>query len=215
MDKRMNNMELLRRIAPRVLVSVVAPILVYQLIRSSVDSDVIALAIGAAVPVVWTLGRFALTRKVDPVGVVSTVGFAIGITVAWLSGGSPLALELRDAVPTGLLGLVCVVSVLVRRPLHLVVLRLLAKRNPAVAKLPSAHTASLTTALLGVTLLVHAAALTVLALNVPVSTYVGLSKLVGWTIIGAGLAVIFWYGRRNAAIGKPVTSGYPIGARNE
>jgi hypothetical protein len=66
-----------------------------------------------------------------------------------------------------------------------------------------------------VTLLVHAAALTVLALNVPVSTYVGLSKLVGWTIIGAGLAVIFWYGRRNAAIGKPVTSGYPIGARNE
>lgn len=207
------NREMWRRLAPRLLASIVAPVVVYQLIRSSVDSDLVALAISAAVPVVWTLGRLAVTRTIDPVGVLGTVGFGIGITVAWLSGGSPLALELRDAVPTGLLGLVCVVSVLVRRPLYLVVMRLVARRRPT--PLPTTRTATVVTAVIGATLLTHAAALTVLALNVPVGTYVGLSKVVGWSIIAAGLAGIFWYRRRNAAIGKPVTSGYPIGARNE
>src|ERR1700754_2312113 len=101
----MDNREMWRRLAPRVLVSIVAPVIVFELIRSSVGSDLTALAIGAAVPVAWTLGRLAVTRKVDPVGVVGTAAFGIGLLVVWLSGGNPLALELRDAVPTGLLGL--------------------------------------------------------------------------------------------------------------
>jgi hypothetical protein len=201
--------ELWRRLAPPVLVSIVVPVIVYQSIRSSVDSDLVALAISAGVPVVWTLGRLAVTRKLDPIGVLGTLGFGIGLTVAWLSGGSPLALELRDAVPTGLLGLVCVISVLVRRPLHLVAMRLVAKRRPT--PLPSTHTATVITSVIGGTLLVHAAALTVLALNVPVGTYIGLSKVVGWSIIGLGAAGIMWFRHH----GKPLTSGYPIGAPNE
>jgi hypothetical protein len=49
-----------------VLISAVAPIIVYQLTKSSVDSSVTALAIGAAVPVVWPPGRLAVPREVPP-----------------------------------------------------------------------------------------------------------------------------------------------------
>lgn len=200
------NKETWRRFAPRVLVSIVAPVIVFQLIRSSVDSDLIALAISAAVPVVWTLGRLAVTRKVDPVGVVGTAAFGIGLLVAWLSGGSPLALELRDAVPTGLLGLVCLVSVLVNRPLHLVVQRVLAKRKGAELPQAATQTSTVITVVVGATLLVHMVVLVVLALNVPVGTFVGLSQLVGWSIIGAGLAVVLWYRRRTGVTTAATTS---------
>ncbi|HEX5405703.1 MAG TPA: VC0807 family protein [Pseudonocardiaceae bacterium] len=194
------NKQLLRSFGPRLLVTIVAPVLVYQLIQSSVDNDVVALAIGAAVPVVWTLGRLASTRKVDPLGVVSTIGFAVGITIAWLSGGNPLALELRDAVPTGLIGLACVISVLVGRPLYLLMLRFLAKRRPDAGPVP-VRSATVITEVIGITLVVHAVVLVVFALNVSVSTYVGTSQLIGWLIIGAGVAVIAWYRRRTRSLG--------------
>jgi hypothetical protein len=196
-----------RRLAPGALVSVVAPVIVFQLIRSSVDSDLIALAISTAVPVLWTLGRLAVTRKVDPVGVLGIAGFGVGIAVAWMSGGSPLALELRDAVPTGLLGLVCLGSLVVHRPLYQVGLRLLAKRQPGTT-VPevTTRTSTVITAVVGATLMIHAAVLTVLALDVPVGSYVGLSRLIGWPIIAAGVGLAMWYRRRITATTPATTS---------
>jgi hypothetical protein len=186
-------MALLRGLLPSIAVNAVAPVAVYESVRSSVDSDVIALALGAAVPVAWTLGRLLIQRKIDPIGILSTGIVGIGLLIAWLSGGSPLALELRDAVPSGLIGLACLVSVLLRRPLHLVVLRLLGRRIPA-----QVHTSTVVTALIGGTLLVHATVLVMLALSTSTSTYVGLSQPVGWAIIAAGVAITLWYRRRAA-----------------
>jgi hypothetical protein len=180
-----------RRIGPSLVISIVAPVLVYELIRSTVDSDAVALAIGAGAPVLWTLGRLAITRVVDVIGVVGCGLYGIGLLVVWLSGGSPLALELRDAVPTGLVGLACLVSVLVRRPLHAVVLRLAGRPNR-----PTSRFSFVVTTLIGGTLVVHALALIALALSLPTGTYVGLSQPVGLAIIAAGVAVLFWYRHR-------------------
>jgi hypothetical protein len=188
---------LLRRSVPSIAVSAVVPVVIYEAIRSSVDSDVTALAIGAAAPVAWTLGSLLVRRKLDLIGLVSTGIVGVGLLVAWLSGGNPLALELRDVVPTGLIGLACVVSVLIRRPLHAVVFRLLGKRDVAV------RTSNVVTSVLGGTFLVHAAALTVLALSTVTSTYVALSQPIGWGIIAAGVALVLWYRHRMAAGSGP------------
>lgn len=191
----------LQRIAPSVLVSVVAPIVVYALVRSSVDSDAVAFAIGAAVPVAWTLGRFAVRRKVDPIGVFGVAAFVVALVVTLLTGGSPLALEMRDSVPTGVLGIAFLVSVLVGRPLNLVLLRFFGRWQPKLAeRARTAPTgfASVLSTMIGVLLLVHAAVLIGLALSVSTATYLGISQPVGLAILAVGGAVVFWY-RKTAA----------------
>jgi hypothetical protein len=187
----------LRRLVPSIAVNAVAPVVIYEVVRSSVDSDVTALAIGAAAPVAWTLGSLLIRRKLDVIGLLSTGIVGVGLLIAWLSGGNPLALELRDAVPAGLIGLACLVSLLLRRPLHQVLFRLLGRQNVA------ARTSTVVTALLGVTLIVEAAALVVLALTTVTSTYVALSQPIGWGIIGVGVALAMWYRHRMTEASGP------------
>ncbi|HEX3648336.1 MAG TPA: hypothetical protein VHV49_07900 [Pseudonocardiaceae bacterium] len=171
--------------------NIVVPIVVFELIRSTVDNDTLSLAIGAAVPLLWTLGRLAGSRVVDPIGVVGVALYGVGLLVVWLTGGSPLGLELRDAAPTGLIGLACLGSVLVRRPLVVPVLRLF-RRTATLSR----HAATMITVLLGATLVTHAAALTVLALSMSVNGYIAVHQLVGLPIVAVGVAGIWWYRRR-------------------
>lgn len=181
---------LYRRTGPGVLINILAPIVVFELIRSEVDNETLSLAIGAAVPLLWTLGRLAVARVVDPVGVVGVALYGAGLLVVWLTGGSALGLELRDAAPTGLIGLACLGSALVRRPLVVPLLRLF-RRTATIGR----HAATVITALLGVTLLTHAAALTALALSLPVDGYVAVHQVVGLSVVAAGAAGIWWYRR--------------------
>ena len=191
---------------PSIVVSLGAPIAVFTLVRSSVDSDTTAFAIGAAVPLLWTLGRFAVSRKVDPIGVFGVVTYGLALLVTWLTGGSPLALELRDAVPTGLLGLACLVSLLVRRPLVHVLLRFAGRWNPALAERArrSEGTAGAVTLMVGVLLVVHAGVLCALAFTLPTAAFLGVHQPVGWAILAVGVAGILWYRRRHPALPEAV-----------
>jgi hypothetical protein len=159
---------------------------VYELVRPSVHNTV-ALAMGLAVPASWTLARWLVRRRVDPIGLVSALSFAVACLVSALSGGNPLILELKDPVLTGALGMACLVSILLRRPLQLAVLRPLASRNSlaraAVADPARTQHSSMITAHVGVILLIRAAALAVIALTVSVGTYVLVARPVGWGII--------------------------------
>jgi FtsH-binding integral membrane protein len=52
------------------------------------------------------------------------------------------------------------------------------------------------TALLGTMLLLHALVLLALALTESTSTFLSVSRPVGWAITGAGVAALLWYRRR-------------------
>lgn len=190
-----------RQFAPSLVISLVAPFLVYLVAQSYVDSQTTAFAIGASIPVLWTLGRFAVQRKVDPIGVFSVVVFGLALLVTWLTGGSPLVLELRDAAPTGVLGLACLVSVLVRRPLIHAAMTFFGRWNPALAVRAqrTAATSTATTTIVGLVLVVHAAVLTAMALTMSVSAYLGLHQVVGYSILGVGVASAVWYRKRVTA----------------
>lgn len=182
---------LYRRIGPAVLINLVAPILVFELIKSTIDNDTLSLAIGAAAPLLWTLGRFVVARVIDPIGVGGIALYGAGLVVVWLTGGSPLGLELRDAGPTGLIGLALLSSAIVGRPLIVPLLRLIGRRVTM-----DRHSATVVTTLFGATLVTHAAALTVLALSTSVGTYVAVHQVVGLSIVAAGVAGIWWYRKR-------------------
>jgi len=102
---------------------------------------------------------------------------------------------------TGSLGLVCLASVAVQRPLLLVAEQLTRRHKPIAppARVDPAHRrfASRVTAIIGATFTVHGSALVVLALTTSSSTFVALHQAVGLPILGVGLAWLTWYRRRS------------------
>lgn len=188
-----------RAVAGAVLNGLV-PLAAYTLIRPHAGSDATALAIAAAIPVACTAGEFAWRRRIDPIGVFAVLGYGVALIALLLSGGNPLVLKLHEAVLTGPLGLICLASVAVGRPLHLVVLRALARRDPkwtsAVERLGHGRTSAVLTAIIGTTLSIHALVALVLALLLPTGTYLAVSRPIGWCVIAAGAGVLLWYRTR-------------------
>ncbi|HEV7651562.1 MAG TPA: VC0807 family protein [Actinophytocola sp.] len=194
------------RLALSLLLNAAVPLVVYLLVRSHVDSDVTALAIAVAVPVAVTLGGFAMRRRLDPIGAVAVVAFGLVLIVLALTGGNPLVLKLQEAVVTGPLGVVLLGSVVIGRPAHPLVSRVLARRDPAsAARLDDQQRrrgANVVTTVLGTTLALHALVLLALALSLPTGTYLAVSRPIGLAIVAAGTAVLLWYRRRLDQVGK-------------
>jgi hypothetical protein len=185
----------LLRAVPSVLVNGALSTAVYFLLRQILLSDLFALALTGAIPALWTLFRFGRHRTVDPIGVLAFVGYALAVLATLLSGGSPLALELHEPALTGALGLACLVSVAVGRPLHGWLVRLLAHRDLAPQRVGAARRrmSVAITLLVGGTLVIHAAALVALALLLPPGSYMALRHPVGLPILGLGAAAVVWY----------------------
>ena len=189
------NRETVRRYLLSIVLNAALPFVAYSLLRNQI-SDFAALAVACAVPVVGTAVAFIVRRRLDPIGVVAAIGFLIALVVVVLSGGNEIVLKLQEAVVTGPLGLICLASVAVGRPLHAVALRLAARRNPRLALNHRHRTSMIVTAVVGATLVVHALALLVLALTEPTGTYLALARPVGLPIMAVGLGWIVWYRHR-------------------
>lgn len=191
---------MLASLLPSVLASIVAPALAYTWVRPHVASNAAALLAATAIPAGWTLATFAWRRRADPLGLISVAGLGVALAVSYLTGGSALALELQDPAQTGALGLACMVSVIARRPLYLMALRLLARRNAQAARMLAdpaiRRTSTVETAIIGAIFLAHAIAITVLALALPTGTFLAVSRPVGLPIIAVGLTILIWYRRR-------------------
>lgn len=198
-------------------VNFVVPLLAYFLLQRHVGSSALALALAGAIPVAWTLVALAVRRRLDPIGVASVILFGISVLISWASGGNTLALELQDPMATGPAGIACLVSVAIGHPLHPVILRLLGRGNAAYAGIAArvqGRTAMITTTVLGLTLVVHAAALTVLALTQPAGTFVALQHPVGLPPVVLGLGSLFLYRSRlqaRQAAEAPALGGQPGG----
>lgn len=190
---------LLRKLLPSVLVNGAVPLLAYTLLSGPLGSGTTALAVAAAIPVVFTAAKFVMRHRLDPLGVLAIVGYAVALIVLVLSNGNDLVLKLHEAVVTGPLGLVCLVSVVVGKPLHGVVLNLMSRRNP---QLPQGNRPELRkismimTTLIGATLVLHALVLLVLALGLPTGTYLAVSHPIGLCVLAAGIAAMLWYRNR-------------------
>jgi hypothetical protein len=172
--------------------------LAYTLIRPHVGSDTTALAIAGAVPIVWTVAFLVVRRRFDPIGAFAVVGFCVALLVSVLTGGSSLPLKLHgDFLLTAAIGSAFLVSVIVRRPLLPVALRFLG-RNGSL----NGRSLSTVTTFIGATLLIAAIAHVILAVTLPTSTYLVVSRPVTWIIYGTGVVVLLLYRRRGQAHGR-------------
>jgi hypothetical protein len=181
----------------RLVVTLAAPVLTYMLLRPHLHSDLAALVIGAAIPIAYTCVVLLWRRHLDPIGAFAVVCFVLGLLLVLATGGNEFIFKIREDIWTGVVGLACLVSLIVRRPLFLMALRLAARRNPQIAERitrPGINRIStVTTAALAAILLVHAAVIIALAVTTSTATYLALSRPIGLAILGGGLAALAWW----------------------
>ncbi len=201
----------LRTARTKVIVSLVVngllPLIVYTLVRPLLANDASALAIAGAIPAVRTVALWLWRRRVDWIGVHAVVGFAIAGAAAALSGGNSFLLKVHGSLLTGTIGAVCLISVVIRRPVLLPVLQAFAPSDRPASSAGATETSStasqrssaVVTAVIGCACLGDAVAHIILALTVPTGTFLIVSRVVTWSILGSGAALLWWMRRRTGA----------------
>jgi len=179
-------------------------VVAYLILRQLLHDELQALAITELIPVIWALG-FGLIRRgrIDPIALAAAVVLLAAIAVSIADGGSALPLKLRRGMVTGSIGLACLGSVALGRPLLPAVVRLVARVWPESAGLTrrlsryaAGHGASGLTVIIGVTLLADATAQVALAVSVSTAVFVGTARLARTGIFAAGLAACWIYAAR-------------------
>ena len=89
-----------------------------------------ALAVTDSIPMLWVLTYALRRRRIEPLGATAATLAAIALLLTIALGGSPLPLELHRAVFPAAVGLACLISLAVRRPLVSIAAARLAAAQP-------------------------------------------------------------------------------------
>ncbi len=182
-----------------VAINLLGPFVLYMLLRSVFTSDATALALAGAVPTVRTMALWVMRRRVDWIGLYAILGFAIGVAVLVLSSGNELLLKIHDQLLIGTVGFVLLVSALFNKPLLVPLVQLFSQSQLEQARSPSI---SIATGSFGLILLGNAIAHVVMALTLPTETFLVMSRMVTFVLLGSALALSWWVRRRAAGL-KP------------
>lgn len=188
---------------PGIALNAIVPFLIYVLLRPHVDSELVALAVASSFSAVYTIAIFIWRRKVDPVGAVAVAAFAVVLAISLLAGGNEFVLKVNDTLITGPIGVAFLLSVLVGKPLNAVIAQVIAKRR-GLAPQPLQRGSTVLALMIGAMLTVHATVVILMALSLPTAEFVALQRPVGLSIIGVGMAAIWWY-RRRLKVSLPAT----------
>jgi len=183
-------------------VNILAPWAVYSWLAPHYG-DTTALIGSALPPLLWSLIELIRVRRLDAVSMVVLAGILLTVA-ATAFGGSPKLLQLRENAVTGLVGLVFLASLLMRRPLiyHLAAATF-ARQGAGSSDKLAAFVATPRgesffrhlTILWGAGLIVQTAVMIWLVYVWPIGRYLLLSPFIGYGILGLLFAGTFWYRR--------------------
>jgi hypothetical protein len=118
-----------QKFALEVTVNFALPLVIYDLV-SPRHGDVNALLASMAPPVLWSLFEFARSRRIDALSVLVLVGIGLSLLAAF-GGGGARWLQLRENIPTAIIGLAFLCSAAIGRPLIYMLARAgLARKTP-------------------------------------------------------------------------------------
>lgn len=179
-----------------ILISGLAPILSYFIIRPHVADDVTALAIAWFIPVLWTLISSLWRRQLNIMGMLGVVAFGIALGISIFTGAGSLPLKLHHAVVGGLVGLVFLGSVAIGRPILLLIAQRAAINNKrAYAIKAQLQRPAFRRQMTRLTLLIGGAALTdaaiqaALALSLSTSSFLIATTLVHVAVVVCAIGV--------------------------
>ncbi len=188
------------RTLPELCANFLAPYLVYQLLHTQYG-DVDALIASAVPPLLWSIYELIKTRRLDAISilVIASIVFTVGATGM---GGSARLIQIREALITGLVGVMFLASLAFKRPMIFYLARATMARNTEAgaasfealwAKPGIPRIFFILTIVWGFGLVLQTALMCYLALIWPISRYLLISPILGYGIIGLILAWSFWY----------------------
>ncbi|HEV2365610.1 MAG TPA: VC0807 family protein [Caulobacteraceae bacterium] len=186
------------------------PFAIFSLTHKHIG-DAKGLMASSAAPIVWSLVEFARHRRVDALSMIVLAGIALGL-LAFIGGGGPKFLQLREALVGGVIALVFLGSAAIGKPLIYELARATMLRqgqHGQLAELESMkdnvhvrHTMMVLTLVWGFGLLAHTAVACVLVFAVSIKTYLLVAPIIGYGTTGALFAWMFWYIARRRRLGR-------------
>ena len=183
------------------------PVVVYDLLQGR-WGQVDALLASAVPPLVWAVGGFVRSRRVDALSVMAMAGIALSL-IAFAGGGSARFLELREKMVTLLFGLAFLGSAAIGRPLIWPLARATMARESgeALAQFEAdrdhpmlRRTIMVMTLAWGFGLVADVAVSVGLIYALPVGTYLIVGPLLGYATIGGLTVWTVWYRRHRTRI---------------
>ena len=188
----------IRLLLPQVVVAGVFPVIAYHFLRPHVSSDAVALAAVMVFPVAEIVYERLHRGRFEPVGIIVLIGIAAGLIGALALHGSALLLKIRESMLSGVFGAVCLLSLAAPRPAMFYLGRAFATGGDAeevarfneVWDFPTVpRRFRLVTAVWGVALLAETVFRTVLAVSIPTQTFLVVSQVISWVVIGG----LLWF----------------------
>ena len=188
------------------VVNVALPAAVYWLSVGRLGT-VGALLAASVPPLLWSLGTLLARRRLDAVSLLVLAGIVLSL-LAFVGSGSARVLQLRENLVTGLVGLVFLGSMAVKRPLIYYLAHAGARRKSAEAAAELAglrdrpgfrRTMSVMTLVWGLGLVGQTALACVLVFTLSITTYLVASPILGYGTMAALAAWTWWYARRARA----------------
>ncbi|HTX48422.1 MAG TPA: VC0807 family protein [Caulobacteraceae bacterium] len=195
-------------IGVEVLVNGVAPWAIYTLEHKSLG-DVGALLASSIPPIAWSLLEFLRRRRVDAISILALAGIALSL-IAFIGTGGAKFLQLRETLVGGVVGLMFLGSVLIRRPLiYYLALASTLRRDAAGAEelkglrgnVYFERTMTTMTLAWGLGLLAHTSVNVALVFALSIQTYLAVAPIGGYAFAGLMVGWTFWYVRRARAAG--------------
>ncbi|HTX08245.1 MAG TPA: VC0807 family protein [Solirubrobacteraceae bacterium] len=186
-----------RDLRVRLIAGLALPIIAFVVLLEIIGNATGALAITDGIPVLWALAFAIWRRRIEPITLIPVAVFTLALVLTIAFGGSPLPLELRRSWFPGTVGLACLISLAVHRPLLVLAAAKLSAAHPEQAgngglglEAPERRRLlTVLTAIVGVTGTADAAAQIALALTVSTATFGVVARIASYAIIASGLAV--------------------------
>ena len=188
----------LRLLAPNLIVAGVFPVVGYALLRPQVSSDATALALVLIFPVAEVLFERLRRGRFEPIGIIALTGISLGLIGALAFNGDATLLKLRESMVTGAFGVICLLSLAARRPAMFYMGRMFATGGDAtrmaefdeIWALPTVpRRFRIVTLVWGAGLVGEAVLRLVLALSIPTQTFLVVSQVVNWGVLGG----LLWF----------------------
>ncbi len=171
--------------------------------------DVDSLIASALPPLLWSGYELARTRRLDAVSVIVVSGIFLTVGATFM-GGSARLIQIRDALVTGAIGVMFLVTLVMEKPMIFYLARAMMARDTedgaaafeAIWQRPGAPGVfRMMTAVWGVGLVLQTALMCYLAWIWPISRYLLFSPFIAYGIFGLMMAWSLWYrGRRVAGM---------------
>lgn len=159
-------------------------------------------------PLLWSLYELVKTRRVDSLSVIVMASILFTV-VATALGGSARMIQIRDALVTGVIGILFLFSLLLQKPMVFHLARAVLARNPD-SDVPPMETLwaqpggprvfKVLTGVWGVGLVLQTTLLCTLAWVWPIGRYLLVSPFIGYGVVGVLMLWSFWYGEKRKTI---------------